>query len=172
MHALELSAGELKTLQDADTSLDMPKKASDGHPNSAGAGFMKNELLYRRWNPPGQEDPSMAVEQLVLPLQCRKEVLRLAHNIPLSGHLGKNKTARRILQRFYWPTVYHDVAEYCLSCAICQKTSQQRGRRAPLIPLPIIEETFSRIAMDIVGPLPRRRTGNSYVLVVCDYATR
>ena len=82
MHALELSAGELKTLQDADTSLDMPKKAADGHPNSAGAGFMKNELLYRRWNPPGQEDPSMAVEQLVLPLQCRKEVLRLAHNIP------------------------------------------------------------------------------------------
>ena len=29
---------------------------------------------------------------------------------------------------------------------------------------------FERIAMDIVGPLPRSRSGN--ILVICDYATR
>ena len=29
-----------------------------------------------------------------------------------------------------------------------------------------------QIAMDIVGPLPRSRAGNKYILVVCDYATR
>eukprot|EP00731_Ephydatia_muelleri_P004053 Em0002g229a len=33
-------------------------------------------------------------------------------------------------------------------------------------------EPFSRIAMDIVGPLPRSRAGNKYILVICDYATR
>ena len=33
-------------------------------------------------------------------------------------------------------------------------------------------EPFKRIAMDIVGPLPRSRAGNHYVLVICDYATR
>ena len=26
--------------------------------------------------------------------------------------------------------------------------------------------------MDIVGPLPRSRSGNKYILVLCDYATR
>ena len=26
--------------------------------------------------------------------------------------------------------------------------------------------------MDIVGPLPQSRSGNHYILVVCDYATR
>ena len=26
--------------------------------------------------------------------------------------------------------------------------------------------------MDIIGPLPRSRSGNKYILVVCDYATR
>ena len=26
--------------------------------------------------------------------------------------------------------------------------------------------------MDIVGPLPRSRSGNQYILVVCDYATQ
>ena len=34
------------------------------------------------------------------------------------------------------------------------------------------EDPFQRIAMDIVGPLPRSRSGNRYVLVICDYATR
>jgi transposase InsO family protein len=33
-------------------------------------------------------------------------------------------------------------------------------------------QPFARIAMDIVGPLPRRRSGNRYVLVICDCATR
>ena len=34
-----------------------------------------------------------------------------------------------------------------------------------------MEEPFKRIAMDIVGPLPRSKTGSKYILV-CDYATR
>lgn len=41
-----------------------------------------------------------------------------------------------------------------------------------MVPLPIIDEPFHRIAMDIVGPLPRTRSRNKYILVVCDYATR
>jgi len=31
---------------------------------------------------------------------------------------------------------------------------------------------FKRIAMGIVGPLLRSQSGNQYILVVCDYATR
>ena len=41
-----------------------------------------------------------------------------------------------------------------------------------MIPLPIIKEPFQRIAMDIVGPLPRSRQGHRYIIVICDYATR
>ena len=44
--------------------------------------------------------------------------------------------------------------------------------RAPLIPLPIIATLFSRIAMDLVGPLPRSSGGFQYILAVLDYATR
>lgn len=44
--------------------------------------------------------------------------------------------------------------------------------RAPLIPLPIIGEPFQRIAMDVVGPLPRTNKGNRFILVISDYATR
>lgn len=42
----------------------------------------------------------------------------------------------------------------------------------PWSPLPIVEVPFQRIAMYIVGPLPRSRSGNKFILVVCDYATR
>ena len=35
-----------------------------------------------------------------------------------------------------------------------------------------MDEPFQRMAMDIVGPLPRSRSGNRFVLVLCDYATR
>ena len=35
-----------------------------------------------------------------------------------------------------------------------------------------MDEPFKRIAMDIVGPLPRSRSGNQYILVIRDYASR
>ena len=63
----------------------------------------------------------MVVDQLVLPQQCRSTMLDLAHRIPLAGHLGRDKTAQRIMQRFYWPTLYSDVAQLVRTCAVCQK---------------------------------------------------
>ena len=42
----------------------------------------------------------------------------------------------------------------------------------PLIPLPVIKEPFQRIAMDIVGPLPKSQAGHKYILIICDYATQ
>ena len=44
--------------------------------------------------------------------------------------------------------------------------------KAPMILLPVVGEPFKRIAMDIVGPLPRTRKGNRFILVLSDYATR
>ena len=44
--------------------------------------------------------------------------------------------------------------------------------KAPLVPLPIFSTPFAKITMDIVGPLPRSRSGHRYILVMCDYATQ
>lgn len=40
------------------------------------------------------------------------------------------------------------------------------------MPMPLVEKPFQRIATDIVGPLPRSRLGNKYILTICNYATR
>ena len=127
-------------------------------------------LIYRTFNPGEPENPQV-IRQLVLPREYRKKVLELAHDIPLAGHLGTKKTQSRILQRFFWPGVSHDVKEYCRSCAACQKTSK-KAPRAKMQSMPIIDEAFSRIAMDMIGPLDRTYSGNKYILVVCNYATR
>ena len=99
-------------------------------------------------------------------------MLELGHEIPLAGHLGVEKARQRVLRRFYWPTVFKDIQEFCTCCRVCQKTTNRKVPPAPLIPFPIITEPFKKIAMDIIGPLPRSRSGNRYVLVMCDYATR
>lgn len=164
---------QFRTLQETDTTLENIRLAADGKVSTAGTGFFRwDGLLYRCWIPPGRDTEEMTAEQLVLPLQCRKTVLKIAHEIPLAGHLGQNKTAQRILQRFYWPTLYRDIADFCRSCTSSQKISRVKGRCAPMIPLSVISVPFQQIAIDVIGPMPQSRSGNRYVLVVCDYATR
>ncbi|KAL5479791.1 hypothetical protein EMCRGX_G023369 [Ephydatia muelleri] len=132
------------------------------------AEFFQREGTYYR----NRKLKDEIVEQLVLLKACRDPVLQMAHAIPMAGHLGRKKTTERVLQRFFWPGVSKDVAEYCRNCSSCQKASSKRVTPAPLIPLPVIAEPFSRIALDIVGSLPSSRSGNHFVLVICDYATR
>ena len=171
-----MSAEELKEWQANDESLKDVREAVQKCEAKEGVGFFSRDgLLHRRWIPPGcgGEEEEMAVEQLVLPKRCRETVLKLTHTIPLAGHLGCDTTTRRVLQHFYWPTTVHrDVATFCKTCGSCHKVAGRRVARAPMVPLPVISSPFERIAMDMVGPLPRSARGNRYVLVVCDYATR
>ena len=44
----------------------------------------------------------MVYQVVVLPVYW-EDVLRLAHETPLAGHLGVNKTYRKILNHFYLP---------------------------------------------------------------------
>uniref|UniRef100_A0A3Q1F2Z4 Gypsy retrotransposon integrase-like protein 1 n=2 Tax=Acanthochromis polyacanthus TaxID=80966 RepID=A0A3Q1F2Z4_9TELE len=112
-------------------------------------------------------------DQLVVPKRLKPIVLQLAHSVPWSGHLGQFKTFSRMLTRFYWPQQYADTVQFCKSCPQCQLTAPgNKSDRAQLINMPVIDTPFSRIAMDIVGPLERSSAGHRYILVVCDYATR
>ena len=65
------------------------------------------------------------------------------------------------------------IADYCKTCEVCQKSQRQRNlRQAEMISMPLIELPFQRITMDVVGPLPRSRLGNKYILTICDHAPR
>lgn len=98
--------------------------------------------------------------------------LKMAHFSPFAGHSGKRKTTHRIMTNFFWPGVRRDAAEMCKACGACQKTATRRTPRYPLVPLPIVEQPFTRIAMDMVGPLPPTSQGHRFILTICDYSTR
>uniref|UniRef100_A0A8C5PWN7 Gypsy retrotransposon integrase-like protein 1 n=1 Tax=Leptobrachium leishanense TaxID=445787 RepID=A0A8C5PWN7_9ANUR len=113
-------------------------------------------------------------KQLVVPQAPRQALLRLAHDIPLAGHLEKSKTQHRLSRAFFWTRLHEDVQEYCPTCPVCQKVGKTGDHpKAPLRPMPIIQEPFRWVAVDIIGPLARpSTTGKKYILMVVDYATR
>lgn len=65
--------------------------------------FMKDEVLMRKRRPPDAavEDEWKVVHQIVIPAVYRKNVISLAHDSPMAGHLGVNKIYNRILTHFY-----------------------------------------------------------------------
>ena len=138
--------------------------------------YTKSGVLMRKWTPSGRpkDEDWTAVTQVVVPPRYRKEILRLAHDIPMAGHLGVRKTVARILAHFYWPRLRQDVAEYCRTCHTCQVVGkpQHRIKPAPLIPIPVSQEPFSRVLIDCVGPLPKTKTGFQYLLTIMDTTSR
>ena len=163
----DLSSEQLGRLQREDDSLASIRELVSRLDNSDSNGYFERDgLIYQRWVPKGRDQSSFLVEQLVVHQKCRRVVLDLAHKVPLAGNLGKNKAQKQILERYHWPNVFKDVADYCRCCVECQKSMGRRESRAPLIPLLVVSEPFERIAMDIVGPVPRSRHGYCYILVI------
>jgi transposase InsO family protein len=109
---------------------------------------------------------------LVLPVECRKLVLETAHECPVAGHFSHNKTYAKIASQFFWPGASMDTRLFCQSCDICQRMSPKRVPPVQLVKMPIIDVPFSRVSMDIVGPLtPATQEGHKYILTVIDWAT-
>ena len=65
--------------------------------------YERSGVLMRKWRPsraPSEEEWQVT-HQIVMPKCFRKDVLYLAHNSPLAGYLGVNKTYRKVLTHFY-----------------------------------------------------------------------
>ena len=138
--------------------------------------YIKNGILVRKWRPfdVPADDEWAVYHQIVVPKSYRHEILSIAHESPMSGHLGINKTYHKIINHFYWPGLKSDVSKYCKTCHTCQMVGKpnQTIPKAPLQPIPAFDEPFSRILIDCVGPLPRTKSGNEYLLTIMCTSTR
>ena len=67
-----------------------------------------------------------------------------------------------------------DVARFCKSCDICQRTIRKgRVTKVPLGKLPLTDTLFKRASVQLVGPTePRSDKKSRYILTMIDYATR
>lgn len=134
---------------------------------------VRNGLLYR-YHKNLKKAGHPTTKQLVVPKGRRNDVLKIAHDSILSGHLGVQRTTDRILTRFYWPGMHGDIVRYVRSCDRCQRT-EPRGKipKASLEEMPVIDTPFKRVAVDIIGPInPMSERKNRFILTVVDYATR
>ena len=123
-----------------------------------------NGLLYKK-NKENPQRPFKVVKQSEL-----REILHHTHSDPLAGHFSLEETYRRIKLRFYWPQMYDDVRRYVQSCDECQKRGKNK-RTEPLHPIKV-GQPFDRVGMDIVGPLPKTKNGNLYIVVATEYLTK
>ena len=171
---IETTAEELRAAQASDSTLARARaSAKSGQVRETGGATVsfryKNGILERVF-----QKGASQFRQVCVPTRFRKEVLRLAHDVPMAGHLANKKTRERVWGEFYWPSMCADIRRYCQSCDLCQKFAH-RGRvtRVPLEKVPLVDTPFKKVAIDLVGPLlPSSERGKRYILVMVDYATR
>ncbi|KAK7114491.1 hypothetical protein V1264_000546 [Littorina saxatilis] len=134
---------------------------------------VKAKILYRVFQH-ARVNGGKPLRQVLVPQPLRRQVMEVAHDSIMGGHLGVKKTSDRIQAAFYWPGLHADVTRFCRSCDICQKTIP-RGRvpKVPLQKMPLIDRPFKRVAIDLIGEIkPPSEAGHRWVLTLVDYATR
>ena len=174
VNILDRNRKQLITDQNSDVTLEKVRnEATEVPPMESDGYFFANDLLMHRKRLSDEHNGTRYVDQIVVPESYRNEILRVGHTIPLSGHMGSKKTLERIAAHFSWPGLSFDVRKYCATCPQCQVVARKlKSRRAPLKPVEIVTEPIKKIAIDIVGELPRTTTGYKYILTIVDYATR
>ena len=113
-------------------------------------------LFYKTLYPVRKDRKPQTDLQLLLPQEDRDDVLTALHDSPIGGHFSFHRTYDRIRARYWWPSMWHDVKQWVTTCRKCQLRKPSRQPKAgKLQPLPAVHRPFERIAMDLVGPLPR-----------------
>ena len=114
-----------------------------------------------------------AEELIVLPKQYRETVLLQYHDGALGGHRSTRRTLGALLKKYYWPDIERDVKRWCNECQICvSRRDTQRKRAVPLRPIPPPLAPMEITAMDVLGPFNLSSSGNTHIIVFCDYFTK
>lgn len=110
---------------------------------------------------------------LVVPERRRSAVLRSCHDAPLAGHLGVSRTYSLIKCRYFWPKMRRDIKRHCAACVPCQRRKVSNTKKQGLTqPLPIAEDVFDTIGIDLIVKLPVSSQGYNTILVCVDHLSK
>jgi len=110
------------------------------------------------------------IKRFGVPNFLHHKCLIMAHEH--SGHLGKKKVGKTLAKSFHWPSLYSEAATHCRSCEVCQRFSKAKHRHTPIVKREVVTVQSERVAVDLVGPLPKAKGGFTYMLIYIDLATR
>lgn len=108
-----------------------------------------------------------------LPREHEKaEIIKKAHDE--NAHLGYDKTADRIRERYWWPRMSGEIKLYCKNCLECKKNKTDNTVKRP--PMgekhKVASQPWQFISMDYIGPFPRSKQGNTCLLVIVDWFSK
>ncbi|CAF1500117.1 unnamed protein product, partial [Didymodactylos carnosus] len=108
-----------------------------------------------------------------IPVYMIKDLLRAAHDDPVSSHFGFHRTYLKLKHQCWWPNMKSSIEKYIKSCPKCQQFNISRQKKPGLLhPITSPDGPFQMIAIDYVGPLPRTPSENRYVFAITDMFTR
>mgnify|MGYP000034807019 CR=1 FL=1 len=130
---------------------------------------VRDGVLHRCWE---SDDGKSMRWRLVLPEKLREAVLQELHGGRTSGHLGVKKTLAKVRVRYYWPGMTADVRSFIRRCELCGRRKSPVKRRVSPLQQYLVGEPMERVAVDLLGPLPRSDSGNVWIMVVGDYCSK
>lgn len=138
--------------------------------------LLDGDLLYYFGPPPALRGrghhPAPEDLPLVVPATLVKHFLAAYHTSAESAHLGFKKVLPRLLRECHWPNMVADLLAFERGCESCAaRTVPRRGPVGTMHPISATRP-WEMLGMDILGPLPRTRKGNAYIIVFMDYFTR
>jgi transposase InsO family protein len=116
--------------------------------------------------------PSDGSKQVVVPNSLRSKVLYLEHYPTAVAHPGAHRMFRTMMRSFYWPHMAEDVFETVRKCDACARNRISERRHTNFLQLFPAKGPLESVAMDILGPLPRTKHGNRFLLVIADRYTK
>lgn len=117
----------------------------------------------------GNTASESSIWKLWLPARLTEISVQAAHNPPLSAHPGISKTLEKLRRCFFWPKMAKQVADFVSQCSICKETKAPNITLRPHMGQQVpVERPWQRLFVDLLGPYPRSKTGNTSILIVLD----
>ena len=131
---------------------DPKKQPPSNEPRTSMSFYSENGgLIYRSYLPGHVRKRNTFRDQLVIPRACIPMVLHACHDHAMSGgHVACKHTFDKVRDRFWLPTLHHDVKTWCQDCHACQRRkTPHRRAKLPTGYLPV-DRPFQRVSIDLV----------------------
>lgn len=113
------------------------------------------------------------VWKIWVPESLRADVITNAHQPPSASHGGRDKTTELIRRYYYWPGLARDVRLYVSACSVCKETKSPNQILRPAMGRELrAERPFQRLYVDLLGPYPRSKSGNTTILIILDQLSK
>ena len=101
-------------------------------------------------------------------LSIAARITQAMHDDPMQAHFGFAKTIAKMQERFWWPSMAHDVRNHVRTCERCQKAKARIPKLGNRLNTITAEEPFEIIHIDLIESLQETPEGYKHILVIID----